>query len=265
MHYIRQWAYLPYLWSCLLLTYFALLPLSQAIGQDEMRIGISSRTPPYVIDLDRGAGIDPELLTVLIAQMGYKANFLSVPFRRHAMIMNAEKLDAISLWSPPEGLTCHLTKPYRYWRNALFVASRSNQTVPARASALPVDRVGIFRGSGRLSNELSTLGLPHSELQQIQSISGAVRMLQYGRLDAYIGDYPTVLYTLQHEREEEEFDLRALHFFEPGPQQLCFLNPAYAEAFDSALVKLTANGGSALAAITKRHGFDERITPPLDQ
>lgn len=251
--------------ALVILLHFSGSPLAvpPAFAAEELRIGLSARSAPYVLDPSLQRGIEPELLSLIVARMGYEAAFFSVPFKRHAQVMNAHKLDALSLWTVPNDLKCHLSKPYRFWRNALFT-EKSTTRNPQKPAPSDAKRIGIFEGSENLKDELDKLGLAHSNLWQTTSIEEAVRMLQYGRLDGHIGDYPTALYILKQQAANGP-SFQPVHFFKPVPQQLCFLDPDLARAFDQALAQIKAEDGDALASIPRRHGITERITPPLEQ
>jgi|GEM_PF-3623144 len=238
--------------------------IAPVLAAEELHIGLSSRSAPYVLDMTVQQGIEPELLSLIVGRMGYQAVFYSVPYQRHALVMNAKKLDAISLWTVPEELKCHLTKPYRYWRNALFMRE-SATTSPEQPAPLDAARIGIFEGSERLTDELATLGLVHSKLRPNSSVESAVRMLQYGRLDGHIGDYPTIFYILRQRQASGGPTFRPIHFFKPLPQQLCFLKPELSQAFDRALAQILADEEDTLATIPRRHGIPERITPPFER
>jgi ABC-type amino acid transport substrate-binding protein len=235
-----------------------LLSQSASIADDAqgstLKIGITSRTAPYIYEDDVTLGIDPEVLSLLLNRMGYSVEFIKVPYVRRIIVMNSNKLDAITLWSLPEDGTCFTTKPYRYWRNAFFETQKPE---PRRT------QIGIFSGSEGLSTELSKIGLSHPDLKELPTINGAVRMLLYGRIDGYIGDYPTVIYNLKKEDPKQVLQFEISHFFTPKPQRLCFADARHAIAFDKVITEVEEDG-KALRVITQKHGFAERITPPLN-
>jgi len=238
----------------------ALMPTAAHAG-GALKVGITSGSPPYVFRVEEGRGLDLDILRAIIKRMGEKPDFMHVPFARRSLVLTSNKVDAVTFWTMPKGVTCHASKPYRFWRNALFSVHKKG--VPSTGDAMK--RTGIFMGSEHLRGYLKNLGIDYDSLQRIYTVNAGVRMMLYGRLDSYIGDYPTVIYNFHKEDPKGEFEAHILHFFPPMPQRLCFRNKAKAAAFNAALDALLKENPTALSAITKRHGLKERITPPLSE
>lgn len=230
-----------------------------AQAQKALKIGVTSGSPPYVFSIEEGQGIDPDILSVIASKMGYRPVFMPVPFKRRSIILTDKKVDAVTFWTKPEGVTCYPGQPYRYWRNALFKVSRKE--VPSAGA--PMNRIGIFMGSEHLDEQLATVGIDHKNLQRIFTIKTAVRMLLHERLDGYIGDYPTVIYNLKAQDKEDAFKAEIQHFFPPAPQRLCFATKDLADTFDAALAAIIRDEPNIFSDITNQYGLTERITPPL--
>nr|WP_281500728.1 transporter substrate-binding domain-containing protein [Kordiimonas marina] len=234
---------------------------SAARAGDTLKVGITSGSPPYVFSVERGDGLDLEILHAIIERMGDTPDFVYVPFARRSLILTSHKVDAVTFWSLPKGVTCHPAKPYRFWRNALFTAHKKG--VPGTGGDMR--RTGIFMGSEHLKPALAKIGIDYDSLQRIYTVNAGVRMMLYGRLDSYIGDYPTVIYNFHKEDPTGEYEAKILHFFPPTPQQLCFTDAAKADAFNAALDALLKENPEVLNTITRNHGLKERITPPLSE
>lgn len=212
-------------------------------------------------DRDKSEGLDPDLLRAIAATMGHKGTILVLPFARSVAAIKDGRADALTFWALPDDLNCTPTRPYRFWRNALFTVARKGASEPKNA---PMTMVGIFMGSGHMRDQVAEAGLHYDDLPRIGTIAAAVRMLMHGRLDGYIGDYPTVTYNLQVQDHAGEFTPRIEHFFPPSPQRLCFADANLAESFDQALSSLLRQDPGLLPSITHAHGLTERITPPLN-
>lgn len=238
-----------------------LLAVSPAHTEDQLRIGVTSGSPPYVYSIEDGKGLDMDILRAIVARMGLNVTFLPVPFARRSLILRDRKVDAVTFWTMPKDVTCYAGQPYRYWRNALFSVRRKN----AAEALAPMNRIGIFKGSEHLSPQLKAIGLPYEGLQQVSTINTAVRMMLYERLDGYIGDYPTVVYNFAKEDPKGAFVPKIEHFFPPMPQRLCFAEKAMALNFDTALQDIIQNDPETLSIITRGHGLSESITPPLTE
>ena len=230
-----------------------------AQAQKSLKIGVTSGSPPYILSIEEGKGIDPDILTVIAGRMGYRPVFMPVPFKRRSVILSEKKVDAVTFWTKPEGVTCYPGQPYRYWRNALFKVSRKE--VPSMDA--PMNRIGIFMGSEHLNEQLAAVGIDHTNLQRIFTIKAAVRMLLHERLDGYIGDYPTVIYNFKAQDKEAAFKAEIQHFFRPAPQRLCFATKELADTFDATLAAIIRDEPNILSDIANQHGLTERITPPL--
>ena len=250
--------------SVLLPFWLVLISAVQATPPDNepLRIGVTSGSPPYIYSIEDGRGLDPDILTAIVAKMGGKPEFVPVPYARLSLVLRTKKVDAVTFWTQPKDVTCYAGKPYRFWRNALFTVHRTD--VAEDPTILSTGRLGIFMGSDHMAGQLSDVGIDYDSLQKISTINAAVRMMLYERLDGYIGDYPTVVYNFAKEDPDRQYKAEIRHFFPPMPQRLCFTETNQARAFDSALDALLRDTPDALSNITMAHGLTESITPPLE-
>lgn len=246
--------------ACLAL--LALCCLSTADGvAAPLKIGITTGAPPYIFSIEEGDGLDPDILRVIITRMGQEATFHYIPYARRAQAIRDGRVDAVTFWSRPQNARCHAAAPYRYWLNALFGLEKKEKPVDRET----MQQIGVFRGADYIREDIESAGFAFDDLQTISSLRSAVRMMLHGRLDGFIGDYPSFLYYVQTEPAAADVTPRALTFFRPTPQALCFADKAKADAFTAALEALSQEAPDALTAVTRRYGFRERITPPLER
>lgn len=224
-----------------------------------LTIGITSISPPYILSLEMGDGLDPDILRLITTKMGYEARFVHVPYARRESALREGRIDAVTFWSAPRAFPCHNTAPYRFWRNALI----SLQGKAAEAKHTSPQRIGIFRGSGFMRDEIEATGIDFEGLTRVSTLESSIRMLLHGRLDSFIGDYPSLVYYLKRAQTEKNLLPTIKRFFKPKPQAVCFADGEKANTFDEALAELSENAPETLAMVTRRYGLQARITPPL--
>lgn len=229
------------------------------VANKPLTIGISSVSPPYTLSIELGEGLDPDILRLIITKMGYETRFLHVPYARRESALHEGRIDAVIFWSAPKAFPCHNTAPYRFWRNAL-VSLDVDGTEIARTSP---QRIGIFRGAGFMRDEIEASGINFDGLTRVSTLKSSIRMLLHGRLDSFIGDYPSLVYYLQQEQPKNGQQPTIRRFFKPKPQAVCFADGAKAQAFDKVLSELAEKTPEALTEITRRYDLRARITPPL--
>ncbi len=234
-----------------------------ATGDLEMpplTIGVSSVSPPYILSLEMGEGLDPDILRLIATKMGYEARFVHVPYARREIALREGRIDAVTFWSAPRAFPCHNTAPYRFWRNALISFEGKKA---AEAKHTSPQRIGIFRGAGFMREEIEAAGISFEGLTRVSTLESSIRMLLHGRLDSFIGDYPSLVYYLQREQTAPGQQPTISRFFKPKPQAVCFAVGEKANAFDRVLAELSEKAPETLAEVTSRYGLQARITPPL--
>ncbi|WCL54741.1 substrate-binding periplasmic protein [Gimibacter soli] len=260
-----------YTYAALALSFFCIavvpVPASNASsGEPRLQIGLSSKAAPYVIDFVAQKGLEIEILNMAFAKMGFAADYLDMPLNRHRRVWQQTKLDAISAWNIAEGLECHQSLPYRHWRDALFVAANPENPKPHTPSNLQSSRIGIFRGALKALPELADENWDFQQVSEVSTLESAVRMLENGRLDAFVGDHTGISYFLQQpqERNTGGYRVSPIKFYRSLPQFLCFRDAAHAKAFDTAISGLLADPAEPLASIPRKYGIEAHFLLPFD-
>lgn len=236
---------------------------AQAGERRTIAIGLSSKSPPYVIDLQARTGVDIEIIDAVFSRAGVDVIFHNVPLNRQATVWEETRLDGLTLWHVPDGLSCNLTKPYRYWKDALFVPDMADYAHVRSVADLAGQRLGTFRGAFDHIAALGEGGHTRDSIQEIPYINSAARMLSYGRLDGYVGDYFGIRHALDQSDTPAPQGVRLVEFYPAEPQYLCFRDKAVADLFDSVMARLVAEPDDRINAIARAYGAGVNIFTPF--
>lgn len=203
-------------------------------------IGTITHNPPYVLQNPSG-GIDLDLIEAAFGHVGLKVEFTHAPLSRVQILLETNKVDAMTTFRTIEGL-CVNSDVFSYWHDGISVPKQLEKEV-ATVQDLAGLRVGMFPGA--------VMVLPNLTEQDVSSFGSSVtvfnrgqliKMLHYGRLDAYIGDYWALEYAYRQLTPDQPKPYRVAVEFEPTPRRLCIKNSALVEPFNRGVKDILAEG-----------------------
>lgn len=200
-------------------------------------IAISSQTAPYTIDLYNNVGIDPEIISTVLGKMGHKVEFMPIPNSRQDIIQDVDSIGAVTGWTTKDRPECHETKAFRYWYNALIVSQDSSIT---SVEELKNKRVLTFDGAHDYVNGFAKIAIDADSIDTVNDSFQAGRLIRAGRVDAYIGDYPSYFFHLveKYGSAEARRLTKVIKFFNVNKQRICFREQGIRDKFDQTLDQL---------------------------
>lgn len=219
--------------------------LSYASAQDKKKIvvGTTSESSPYILYNTNRRGFDTDLLTVIFDRLGYEIEFSHDPTNRLPNLLKDKKIDVMATWLNPLW-SCHKSKPYRYWQNAILTTDDKDSDIKS-----PRDLKGKIVGAylGAAINAPKELGIyieTFADYFEVPSSEHAAKMMLNNRFDAYIGDVWAVsyFYDIEVKKYAKQPKLLANYLFKPNPQILCFEDAHLRDSFEEELALFKASG-----------------------
>lgn len=212
-------------------------------GGDAARVTIGTilHNPPYVTE-NPSAGIDLDIIRAAFGAAGRDVSFTHAPISRVEFLLAEGRIDAMTTFRTSE-TQCHNSGVFSAWHDGVSVRRDLADRVTSIADLHGL-RVGMFPGAERvLDHIIGDHVRTFDRRVTIFRTPLVVRMLRYGRIDAYIGDY----WALEHAARAEKGGDEAPAFvtvvaFPPTLRRLCFLDDGLRQIFDSGLLQIRAAG-----------------------
>ena len=217
------------------------LSVASADPDKPLVIALTSQFPPYTISRQDKTGIDPELISRVLGLAGYEVTFIPTNSKRVDSASRETGIDAVTGWSKEFLPVCHVTRPYRYWLNALIVRQSSNIS---SIGDLAGKRVAKFEGAENHIDDFMALTKDVTNMVISESSIQAGRLIKANRVDAYIGDYVGYYYAiLSTYGKDVADDLTSVkHYFKANDQRICFKDEVIRDKFEESLDKLIDEG-----------------------
>lgn len=207
-------------------------------------VGTIIHNPPYVME-NPSSGIDVETIREAFQATGVKVEFVHAPLARLGLLLDHQRIDAMTAYrTRPD--QCTQSDVFGTWHNGIVVRRGLQKTVTSFADLAGL-QVGMFLQAKDLFGSALTDHEASFEGETIvHTTPSALRMLAYGRIDAYIGDSWGLDYLIKDQiLRGEERPYKVAVAFEPTPRQLCFHNDELRESFNRGLKIIHAEGISA--------------------
>lgn len=220
---------------------------TRRVPVDQIRIGTIQNNPPYVIE-NLSSGIDMDTIRAAFAVVGREVEFVHAPLTRISSLLRSRRIDGITTLVAM-GNQCTLSDVFSYWHDGIVVRRDLEKNVSSVADLAGL-RVGMFPSASAVFAE--KLG-PHvasfASETVINSTPPVLRLLEYGRIDAYIGD----IWGLEAlaASSTDVLPFRIAITFEPTPRYVCFLDDKVKEQFNKGVAQLNTEG--ELEKITARY------------
>lgn len=180
-------------------TGFAQQYLDEIIDRGELRVGISGSQPPFCMTDTAGnyIGYEVDLAELLANSMGVKLNLVSMPFSDLLPALEKGNVDMVL-----SGMTITTQRNLK----AIFVGPHmiSGKSIltrsPLFAQADDSDdindgsvKVGVLKGS--TSETYVKNEIPEASLSLCENYDECIKMLENGKINVMVADYPICAYT----------------------------------------------------------------------
>ena len=234
--------------ACLLLSLTAKSAQIEAPPITAIRIGTIQHNPPYVTE-NPSSGIDMDTIRAAFAVVGLDVEFVHAPLTRISSLLQSRRIDGITTLVSM-GRQCKLSKVFSYWHDGVVVRKGLEKSV-TKVSDLSGLQVGMFpSASAVFADKLGPYAATFASETIINATPSVLRLLQYERIDAYIGDI-WGLEALTLDDDKTSIPFRVAITFEPTPRYVCFLDEVVRAQFNNGLDELQAAGH--LEKITARY------------
>lgn len=219
------------------------------LTSNPVRIGTIQHNPPYVIE-NPSSGIDMDTIRAAFSAVGRDVEFVHAPLTRISSLLRTRRIDGITTLVGM-GSQCTLSQVFGYWHDGVVVRRDLDKSVSTIADLASL-RVGMFpSASAVFAEKLGPHAASFASETVINSTPSVLRLLQYGRIDAYIGDIWGLEALAADEDTAKGYPFRIAMTFEPTPRYVCFLEGEVTEQFNAGLEELNVLG--QLARIVNRY------------
>ena len=186
--------------SCLLVSgAFAGSVLDRIQKNGQLNVGMTGAQPPLNVKDKNGQliGLEAELAELMAANMGVKANFVTMPFNQLLPALESGKVDMVisSLtMTPKRNLKVAFVGPY-------YVSGKGILTKFERIAELqdpsglnnPNFKVAVLKDS--TSQMFVQRAAPKAKMLAVKAYDEAVNLLTTGKIDAVVADFPFCAFT----------------------------------------------------------------------
>lgn len=214
---------------------------AQAQDRQVIRVGTIIHNPPYVF-VDPSAGIDVDTIAEALEVSNIGVEFIHSPLTRLGLLLDSGRVDAMTAFRAlPD--QCALSEPYGYWHNGIIVPASLDREING-FSDLKGLKVGMFPQAKNIFGvALRNASADFATETTVFTTPPALRMLEYGRLDAYIGDSWGLDYLYQQQAGDSNTPpYRVAYAFDPTPTHLCFADGNIRDAFNDGLIQMKTSG-----------------------
>ena len=238
----------------LFLTLAVLLCCAATAGAREVRIGVGSVLPPYVIkDVDGGMEVD--IIRGALAAVGHRAVFMYLPNPRLALNLGKGDLEGVAVNSAHNlaadaGCPVFRSETTLSYRNCAVTRREDNLVINSVEDLRGKCITAFFNASKYLGPEYADVVRYNECYRELSDQSLHVGMLYAGRTDVLISDKRIFFYwrnQLAASVKSRGLDLSqpvVFHpIFPPSPRSVFFTDKRLCDDFDRGLEILRKRGG----------------------
>lgn len=210
------------------------------LQSNPLRIGTIQNNPPYVIE-SPSSGIDMDTIRAAFAAVGREVEFIHAPLTRISSLLRSRRIDGITTLVGM-GSQCTLSDVFSFWHDGVVIRQDLKRNISSIADLAGL-RVGMFpSASAVFAEKLGPHAASFASETVINSTPSVLRLLQYGRIDAYIGDIWGLEALASRQSTSTGYPFRIALTFEPTPRYVCFLDSEVTEQFNTGVKELNAQG-----------------------
>lgn len=211
-------------------------------------VGTILENPPYVME-NPSAGIDLDIIRAVFASVGMSVEYIHAPISRVEFLLSEGRIDAMTTFRS-SAEQCSNSDIFSHWHDGVSVQLSLASQVTSLEDLKGL-RVGMFPGAERVLASIIGDYVPtFGSKVTIFRTPLVLRMLRYGRIDAYIGDFWVLDHAARTEKDAEEqaeneindgLPYKTVVAFPPTPRQLCFRDDRLRQMFNEGLRQLLAS------------------------
>ena len=220
-----------------LFLYLLLIPLAVVSSQDCLRIALGENKPPYAIT-SPPSGIEFDILTMVVAGMGMKADIKFIPNTRALEMLKYGELDA-AVGNSGE----FLSDPYISYENVAISLASSKIELQTITELGNYQIVAFQNAKLYLGAEFAQMAQTNKGYREISPQILINRQLYSSRAPVAISDL-NIFLNLNNQLDTSfniKQPLKIHRLFSPTQYRLVFNSPGYREAFNISLKKVVAS------------------------
>ncbi|GAC16362.1 substrate-binding periplasmic protein [Aliiglaciecola lipolytica] len=221
----------------ILLYYIAnLFVVNETLAKDVIDFAVGWDKPPYVMDRAK-SGFEVELIEDVVERMGYKANFVQIPYGRSYEIHNMPDIDAVTtLSSKLESKKISLSNVYIQYQN-VAVTLASSDLVLDEVSDLSQLSIVAFQSAHRvLGEDFSKMASANRAYREVPDQTRQLKLLFSQKTQVIIMDvniFAHIKKALEKNADEQQVVIHQL--FTPNLYRAGFINHKLQMEFDNVL------------------------------
>lgn len=175
--------------------------LKRIAEHGELRVGMSANQPPFTMKAKDGnvIGYEADLAAILAESMGVKLNIIEIPFPDLLNALKEERVDIVM-----SGMTITMKRnmevafagPYILSGKSILTRS-ADYSDTDESSDINDETIKLVALKGSTSEDFVKQDMPDATLLLANSYDEAIMMLEDGRANVMVADYPICAYTAQ--------------------------------------------------------------------
>jgi polar amino acid transport system substrate-binding protein len=239
---------------------------SRAAAADDIKAGSITNSPPMISYASDGTtlqGVIVDLAAAMSREMGRTIAFESIPFNGLLPAMEAKRIDIVfSLMNDTPEREKIIDFVDFFNLSTMLLIRKGNPEHVESLETLCGKTVSTVQGSTQLalveeaSAKCVAAGKPALQNLQYAQPSDARLQVQSGRVAAFLGNSPVMVYLAKTAGDGKIFDVVQGHVYQPVPLGIGVAksNPQLRDALQKALNALIASG--AYRKILEKHGVE---------
>jgi polar amino acid transport system substrate-binding protein len=180
--------------------------LDGILKKGELVVGISGDQPPLNATTKEGTiiGFDADIAGALASRMKVKIRFSKMPFAELLPALQAGKVDMVisnMTMTPERNTKVAFAGPYLVSGKGLLLKLKNVEML--KKEGIDSDKLRVTTLKGSTSLDVTTLSAPKAKLIPAGSYDEALKMLDQGKADVMVADYPYCAYIAARYPEKE--------------------------------------------------------------
>lgn len=240
--------------SILIVTFWGLLTLSTYAASPAVRVLFGLNKPPYIIEGER-RGLEYELVSLIMSEMGYRVEPEFVPPARLVSLVRVGQFDAASTLRAISGLPGYYSAPYIRYQNVAITLEKRGITLHAISDLSRYSVVGFQNARLHLGPTFRNMADNNSRYREVSPQWLQNNLLFTGHIDVVIVDRKIFRHFNKEvkDRVDTQQAFKEFALFPPTDYQMMFRDSRLRDQFNKALMQVKQDG--RYDSITKRYGI----------
>ncbi|OUL57597.1 substrate-binding periplasmic protein [Pseudoalteromonas ulvae] len=225
-----------------------------------LAVSVGWNKPPYVIE-ENDTGFEIELIRAIFNKMGYRLNFIYVPFARSHYLLEKGKIDVAMTLSPRMKISAEqLSESYINYHNAVITLKGRGFSFTSIDDLASISFVGFQNASIVLGERYAKVTTRSPFYLELPDQTHQVEMLLKGRVDAVVMDVNIFNYISRSVMQQAHIDNVDIHpLFATSHYHLGFKDIALKAQFNRALIDFKTT--LAYQALINKYDFYQTALP----